>query len=180
MFGNNIRVIREENGLSQTELGKILHVTKQTVSNWENEKSYPDLQTLVSISDQYGISLDDMLKEDLDLIRKIDQEGKVARRRFWILCAIVLAVVITGMHLTEGGALRAAGVFYSPASMFTMVYEKLGEDEGRYFPSDDPQQPCSQYLIIEGDPYFETNGVHFPWGIYRFGPFYYARYLAAP
>ena len=106
MFGNNIRVIREENGLSQTELGKILHVTKQTVSNWENEKSYPDLQTLVSISDQYGISLDDMLKEDLDLIRKIDQEGKVARRRFWILCAIVLAVVITGMHLTEGGALR--------------------------------------------------------------------------
>ncbi|MFR6240525.1 MAG: helix-turn-helix transcriptional regulator [Mediterraneibacter faecis] len=40
--------------LTQEEFGKLFHVTRQTVSNWENEKSYPDLQILVSMSNQFS------------------------------------------------------------------------------------------------------------------------------
>ena len=54
-IGNQILNIRKENQLTQEEFGKLFHVTRQTVSNWENGKSYPDLQVLVDISNQLQI-----------------------------------------------------------------------------------------------------------------------------
>lgn len=62
-IGNQILNIRKENQLPQEEFGKLFHVTRQTVSNWENGKSYPELQILVSISNQFDISLDTLLKD---------------------------------------------------------------------------------------------------------------------
>ncbi len=53
-IGNQILNIRKENQLTQEEFGKLFHVTRQTVSNWENGKSYPDLQILVSMSNQFS------------------------------------------------------------------------------------------------------------------------------
>ena len=44
-LGQTIQKIRKENHLTQEEFAEIFHVTRQTVSNWENEKSYPDLLT---------------------------------------------------------------------------------------------------------------------------------------
>ena len=51
-IGNQILNIRKEKQLTQEEFGKLFHVTRQTVSNWENGKSYLDLQILVSMSNQ--------------------------------------------------------------------------------------------------------------------------------
>ena len=51
-IGNQILNIRKDNQLTQEEFGKLFHVTRRTVSNWENGKSYPDLQILVSMSNQ--------------------------------------------------------------------------------------------------------------------------------
>ena len=51
-IGNQILNIRKEKQLTQEEFGKLFHVTRQTVSNWENGKSDPDLQVLVDISNQ--------------------------------------------------------------------------------------------------------------------------------
>lgn len=66
-IGTQILKIRKEKGLTQEEFGKIFHVTRQTVSNWENEKSYPDLQILIDISNRFDISLDVLiLTEVLD------------------------------------------------------------------------------------------------------------------
>ena len=53
-IGNQILNIRKENQLTQEEFGKLFHVTRQTVSNWENGKSYSDLQILVSMSNQFS------------------------------------------------------------------------------------------------------------------------------
>ena len=63
-IGNQILNIRKENQLTQEQFGQLCHVTRQTVSNCENGKSYPDLQVLVDISNQFGVSLDTLLKED--------------------------------------------------------------------------------------------------------------------
>lgn len=67
-IGKSILQIRKEKGLSQEKFGELFHVTRQTVSNWENEKSYPDLHTLVTISDLFEISLDTLLKEDKQMV----------------------------------------------------------------------------------------------------------------
>ena len=49
-IGKTILNVRKEKGMSQEEFGELFHVTRQTVSNWENEKNYPDLNTLVTMS----------------------------------------------------------------------------------------------------------------------------------
>ena len=72
-IGNQILNVRKEKQLTQEEFGRLFHVTRQTVSNWENGKSYPDLQILVSMSNQFDISLDTLLKEDSKMVQSIDK-----------------------------------------------------------------------------------------------------------
>ena len=82
-IGKQIFDIQKKQNITQEEFGKLFHVTRQTVSNWENEKSYPDLQTLVTISDLFEISLDTLLKGDHKMIARIDYErmyGSIKKR----------------------------------------------------------------------------------------------------
>lgn len=83
-MGNQISNIRRERQLTQEEFGRLFHVTRQTVSNWENEKSYPDLQILIDMSNQFEISLDTLLKEDSKMVRTMDKErvmGTIKREK---------------------------------------------------------------------------------------------------
>lgn len=73
-IANQIMNIRKERQLTQEEFGKLFYVTRQTVSNWENGKSYPDLQILVDMSNQFEISLDVLLKGDFKMVKAIDKE----------------------------------------------------------------------------------------------------------
>ncbi|MBQ1525181.1 MAG: helix-turn-helix transcriptional regulator, partial [Firmicutes bacterium] len=57
-LGKRIAEIRKDRGLTQEGLAELCSVTRQTISNWENGKSYPDLETLVLISDTFDVSLD--------------------------------------------------------------------------------------------------------------------------
>ena len=73
-LGKNIVTIRKQNNLTQDAFAEKYFVTRQTVSNWENSKSYPDLKTLIKISDDYNISLDILLKEDAKMISDISEK----------------------------------------------------------------------------------------------------------
>lgn len=73
-IGKTILNVRKGKGMSQEEFGELFHVTRQTVSNWENEKSYPDLNTLVTMSDMFEISLDKLLKGDKQMVKAMDKE----------------------------------------------------------------------------------------------------------
>ena len=73
-IANKIMNIRKEHNLTQEAFGELFYVTRQSVSNWENGKSYPDLQTLVDISNRFEISLDKLLKEDAKMVKTIDRE----------------------------------------------------------------------------------------------------------
>ena len=73
-IGTQISNIRKEHKLTQDEFGRLFHVTRQTVSNWENRKSFPDLQILVEISNEFDISLDTLLKGDSKMIKEMDKE----------------------------------------------------------------------------------------------------------
>lgn len=91
--GKIILQIRKSNDLSQEQFGKLFHVTRQTVSNWENEKNYPDLETLVEISNMFDITLERILKEDAPMIKAIDRERKSAKVRkviIFILAAVII------------------------------------------------------------------------------------------
>ena len=73
-LANQILNIRKERKLTQEEFGRLFYVTRQTVSNWENGKSYPDLGILIDISNQFEVSLDSLLKGDSKMVKAIDRE----------------------------------------------------------------------------------------------------------
>ena len=59
-LGNQIKHYRIEKGLSQEELAERVYVTRQTISNWENNKNLPDLELIISMSRLFSVSLDDL------------------------------------------------------------------------------------------------------------------------
>ena len=90
-LGKRIAEIRKENTLTQEGLAELCNVTRQTISNWENNKSYPDLETLVLISDTFDVSLDAMLKGDRKMVSEITKEQKQGR---YYRIKMVIAVII--------------------------------------------------------------------------------------
>ena len=68
--GNLISKLREEKGLSQSELGSLLGVTNKAVSRWENGRGYPDTSLLLKLSDVLGITVDELLKGELSTSAK--------------------------------------------------------------------------------------------------------------
>lgn len=64
MFGERIGQLRRSRSLSQVELAGLLHVSKQTVSNWENNNILPSIEMLVKIADVFAVSTDFLLERD--------------------------------------------------------------------------------------------------------------------
>lgn len=94
-LGQAIAQIRKERGLTQEAFAKMYNVTRQTVSNWENEKSYPDLSTLVKISDEFNVSLDVLLKGDFRMVKDIDK--KIKKQPFYI--GIIIGLIVIAIAL---------------------------------------------------------------------------------
>ena len=65
---------RTELHLSQEELAEKVYVTRQTISNWENEKSYPDIHSLLLLSSLFNVSLDQLIKGDIEKMKEIIAE----------------------------------------------------------------------------------------------------------
>ena len=79
-LGKKIIKLRKDNNLTQDELAEKYFVTRQTVSNWENGRNYPDLETIVKISDDFNISLDILLKEDIRMLKNIDNSVRATKK----------------------------------------------------------------------------------------------------
>lgn len=61
-LGKNIKYFREKQELTQEQLGKLLHVTKVSISCYENEKRTPSVETLIKLSNIFKVTLDDLVK----------------------------------------------------------------------------------------------------------------------
>ena len=69
-FNEKLISLRKSKGLSQEELGAKLKVSRQTISKWESCQSYPDFQRLVLLSDYFGLTLDELVKDiDVEEVR---------------------------------------------------------------------------------------------------------------
>lgn len=100
-------------GLSQEELADRIFVSRQTISNWETDRTYPDVQSLLLMSDLFGTSIDELVKGDVATMEKtIENEWKTMSRlamTAWVLVGVGIACVIAGMTLPSGPSSRASG-----------------------------------------------------------------------
>lgn len=94
-IGAQIRKLRNARELSQEELADKIYVTRQTISNWENEKSYPDIHSLLLLSSVFEISLDQLIKGDIEMMkRKISKEEVERFNRLGKMLALLSIAMI--------------------------------------------------------------------------------------
>lgn len=105
-LGQMIVKIRKDNELTQEDFAQKFNVTRQTVSNWENEKSYPDLLTLVRISEEFECSLDVMLKENNTMTEELNKKIKYGEESALIggISSIFLFVFAIAMIILQYGS----------------------------------------------------------------------------
>lgn len=99
--GIRIKKYREKQNISQDKLAEKIFVSRQTISNWENNKSYPDIKSLMMLSDIFNVSLDDFMKGDIEEMEKIiDKEAiKKFNVMSYIFGAELLSLAITAYPL---------------------------------------------------------------------------------
>lgn len=101
-LGRRIRQYRMDATLSQEELAERIFVTRQTVSNWENDKSYPDIKSLVLLCEVFHVSLDQFIKGDLEKMKEylgtmkqdVDPKEYAAFRRDSAILTVFFAALI--------------------------------------------------------------------------------------
>lgn len=77
-IGAQIKKYRDAQGLSQEALAEKIFVTRQTVSNWETGKSYPDVHSLMLLGGVFDVSLDQLVKGDIEIMKKEIDKAEVA------------------------------------------------------------------------------------------------------
>lgn len=76
-FNEKLISLRKSMGLSQEELGAEIKVSRQTISKWESGQSYPDFQRLVLLSDYFGLTLDELIRNvDVADVRAKNQSNE--------------------------------------------------------------------------------------------------------
>lgn len=111
-FGEQIKSIRKKGNMTQEQFAIRLNVSRQAVSNWENDKNLPDIGMLILISDVFHVSLDSLIKGDDEMnniTEKVIKDGSETRRAKFnmitsiiggvLLCIGILLLVIKGMSV---------------------------------------------------------------------------------
>ena len=101
-LGKKIIEMRKKAKLSQEQLAEKLDVTRQTISNWENGKFYPDIDALVKISKCFNISLDDLLSYDNKVLQYLKDNTDVVKSNKKLLYAILLNILIIILFIIIG------------------------------------------------------------------------------
>lgn len=102
MIADKIKNARTIKKLTQEQVAEDLNVSRQTISNWENGKSLPDIVSIIRMSELYDLSLDELLKGDATLLNKIERDMKVAKAEnnvikfAWISIVIGVVMIILG------------------------------------------------------------------------------------
>lgn len=92
-FSEKIKEIRKMQNLTQEQFAEKIFISRNAVAKWESDRGYPDIQNLITISEVFEISLDDLIKNDKKLKTKIILDS--ASKKWHILVIIYLIAIIS-------------------------------------------------------------------------------------
>lgn len=89
-IGEKIKNARNEKGLTQQEVADKLHISRTTISSWENARTLPDINYLILLSEIYELSLDELIKGDQHIMKKIKEDTNVENSNKKIIGALLI------------------------------------------------------------------------------------------
>lgn len=93
-LNQQIKIYRTKLNMSQEELANKIFVTRQTVSNWETNKNYPDIHSLLLMSSLFKISLDQLVKGDLEIMKETIQTENIKQFNILSTCFSVMLILL--------------------------------------------------------------------------------------
>ena len=131
--GKQIKMHRQEAELSQEELANRVYVSRQTISNWENDKSYPDVNSLVLLSEIFQISLDNLIKGDIGVMKEVIQKEEIEKMnrygRIYTIMLIATVVSVVPLFMWLGvWAFIPWGIIWAVSMYFALKIEKIKKD----------------------------------------------------
>ncbi|WP_164509902.1 helix-turn-helix transcriptional regulator [Lacticaseibacillus porcinae] len=124
-IGKQIQIHRQRLGLTQDALAGKLFVTRQTISNWENDRHYPDIENLLLLSQLFQLSLDELVKGDVVQMKhelklyNLDRDAK-------LMLGLMLASLISigpSLYLLKYWTLLPSAIFWGIAMIFALRLE---------------------------------------------------------
>lgn len=132
-LGKQIKKHRQEVQLSQEKLADRVYVSRQTISNWENDKSYPDVNSLVLLSEIFQISLDNLIKGDIEVMKDVIQKEEIVKMnrygKIYTIMLIVTAISAVPLFMWLGvWAFIPWEIIWALSMYFAVQVEKVKKD----------------------------------------------------
>ncbi len=165
-IGTNLKHARTACGLTQGEAAEKIGVSRQTLSNWENNHSYPDAVSLLTVSEVYDIRLDALLKDDKEVVEQAEQQQGITKRKRrifkWIEVAVYIglwaSILVVGGVLMHISGLAQLYLILVPNAVLPMLVaafsvivgadEKWGYEKWILFPIG-AVMPCSVEYALQ-------------------------------
>ena len=132
-LNTQIKKYRTGMKLSQEELAEKVYVTRQTISNWENGKSYPDIHSLLLLSSLFNVSLDQLIKGDIEIMKEEIKEVEINKlNRYGTIFTILLVVtIISAVPLAlwfDVYGMAAGVILFGVTMYFALKVEKVKKE----------------------------------------------------
>lgn len=129
-LGKQIKTYRQEANMSQEELAYRVYVSRQTISNWENDKCYPDVKSLILLGEIFHVSLDKLIKGDVDIMKEVIKKEEVEKmNRYGIIYTVALGITVVSavpLFIWLGmWAFIPWGIIYAVALYWGIKVEKV-------------------------------------------------------
>ena len=182
-LSDNLRALRKQKGYSQEQLAERLNVSRQAVSKWESDNGYPEMESLIILSDLFECTIDDLLKNDLT---QHNPTAKQAYDKHYSLIAkaytfaVVLQILIENLYNEN----LANGLFMVFVTIAVGIFVYFGTLKSKYDQVDlkvikqDKRNKkvsiyCGIIMMIVTAIYlgcsFTTNAWHISWIVYPIG-----------
>ena len=96
-IGQKLKDARIRSGFTQEYAAEKINVSRQTISNWENEKSYPDIMSVIELSSLYSVSLDNLLKGDQKMIEHLKENTDIVKSSKKLIAAIICNILLASV-----------------------------------------------------------------------------------
>lgn len=133
-LASHIKEHRGRLGMSQEDLAEAIFVSRQTISNWENDRTYPDVQSLLLLSNLFEVSVDSLVKGDVkEMKATLAAEAKKMNRLTVVMLAFGIAALVWAfaaaiMDLDLVAIVVPAIVLFVPALIAGTIIEKMKHD----------------------------------------------------
>ncbi|MBP1040211.1 helix-turn-helix transcriptional regulator [Vagococcus sp. BWB3-3] len=93
-IGQVIKENRNRKQLTQEALADLINVSRSTISSWENGRSYPDLEMVLSLSEEFDISVDQLLKGDSDIVHELTKDSRLKKKHRLVITGLTMVMLL--------------------------------------------------------------------------------------